>query len=77
MGTQIKWPIFIREWTLPASIDGIADDGPAGDGNARPYNVPNEASTLVAKSPQNWNPAIRAAVFWPVYYPLWRWCGPS
>ena len=63
MGTQIKWPIFIKEWTLPASIDGIADDGPAGDGNARPYKLPNEASTSVAKSPQNWNPAIRVAVF--------------
>ena len=63
MGMRSRSLTSIREWTLPASIDGIADDGPAGDGNARPYNVPNEASTLVAKSPQNWNPAIRVAVF--------------
>ena len=53
-----RWPTSIREWILPASIDGNA-----GDDSARPDKVRSKASNSVAKSPRNWNPAIRVVVF--------------
>ncbi len=48
---------------MPASIDGNAGDGRAVDDSARPNKVSSKASNSVAKSPRNWNPAIRVAVF--------------
>ena len=48
---------------MPASINANAGDGREVDGNARLDKVSSKASGSVAKSPQNWNPAIRMAVF--------------
>ena len=48
---------------MPASIEGNAGDGPAVDGNSRLGHVSSKASKSVATFPQNWSPAIRAAVF--------------
>ena len=58
-----RWPTFTREWTLPASIDVNAGDENAVDSNSCSYDVSIKASNSVAKSPRNWNPAIRLAVF--------------
>ena len=58
-----RWLTFIREWILPASIDGNAGGGRAVDDRACSDNVNSKASKSVSKSPRNWNPAIRVAVF--------------
>ena len=58
-----RWLTFIREWTLPASIDGNAGNESAVDDNARPDNASSKASNSVAKPPRNLNPAIRVVVF--------------
>ena len=58
-----RWLTFTREWILPASIDANADDGCVVDDGARNCKVSSKASNSVAKSPRNWNPAIRSAVF--------------
>ena len=48
---------------MPASIDVNASNESAVDGNARTDNANSKASNSVAKSPRNWNPAIRVVVF--------------
>ena len=48
---------------MPASIDGNASDGRVVYDSARPDKVSSKASNSVAKSPRNWNSAIRVAVF--------------
>jgi sulfoxide reductase heme-binding subunit YedZ len=48
---------------LPASIDVNAGNESAIDDSARPDKVSSKASNSAAKSPRNWNPAIRVAVF--------------
>ena len=58
-----RWLIFIRVWILPASIDGNAGGGRAVDDGACSDNVNSKGSKSVSKSPRNWNPAIRVAVF--------------
>ncbi len=58
-----RWLTFIREWTLPASIDGNAGTESAVDDSARPDNASGKASNSLAKSLRNWNPAIRVVVF--------------
>lgn len=63
MDTQIKWPIFTREWTLPVSTDVNGGDAnrstSANDGNT-PRRTTFKPSL---SSPSNWNPAIRVVVF--------------
>ncbi len=58
-----RWLTFIREWTLPASINVNASNENAVDGNSCFDDVSNQASNSVAKPPRNWNPVTRAAVF--------------
>ena len=58
-----RWLTFTREWTLPASIDVNAGNENAVDGKACTDNASSKASNSVAKSPRNWNPAIRVVVF--------------
>ena len=65
-----RWLNSIREWTLPGSIDLNAGNKSAVDENARTDNVSSRASNSVTKSPRNWNPAIRAAVFLTCLFPF-------
>lgn len=58
-----RWLTSTREWILPASIDVNASNESAVDGNARTDNASSKASNSVAKSPRNWNPALRVVVF--------------
>ena len=58
-----RWLTFIGEWILPASIDGNAGGGRAVDDRACSDNVNSKGSKSVSKSPRNWNPTIRVAVF--------------
>ena len=48
---------------MPASIDVNEGNENAVDGKACTDNAPSKASTSIAKSPRNWNPAIRVVVF--------------
>ena len=48
---------------MPASIDVNAGNESAVDGNTRIDKASSKASTSVAKSPRNWNPAKRVVVF--------------
>lgn len=48
---------------MTASIDVNASNESAVDGNARTDNASGKASNSIAKSPRNWNPAIRVVVF--------------
>ena len=48
---------------MPASIDVNAGNESAIDGSARTDKASGKASNSVTKSPRNWNPAIRVAVF--------------
>ena len=57
-----RWLTSIREWTLPASIDGNAGDSRMVD-STRTESESNKAFKSVAKPPRNWNPAIRVVVF--------------
>ena len=63
MGTRSRWLTCTREWILLSSIKANAGNGRAVDDNTRNYKVSSRASNSVAKSPRNWNPAIRSAVF--------------
>ena len=58
-----RWQAFIREWTLPAFIEGSAGKKSAIEGSARTDDARSEASNALTKPPRNWNPLIRAAVF--------------
>ena len=55
---------------MPASIDVNAGNESAVDGNTRIDKASSKASTSVAKSPRNWNPAKRVVVFLACLLPL-------
>ena len=63
MDTRIKWPIFTKEWTLPASTDvnacGVNSSASTNDGDTPRRNTFKPSLS----SPPNWNPAIRVMVF--------------
>ena len=70
MGMRNRWPTSIREWILPASINANLGDGRAVDGNACTDNASSKGSKSVEQSPRNWNPVIRAAVFFACLLPF-------
>ena len=65
-----RWLTSIREWTLPAYINGNAGTESAVDDAARTDKASSKASNSVATPSPNWNSTIRVAVFVACLLPL-------